>query len=104
MGRGLGQGWSVSPLLFNIFIDDLIDELKRIENVSLCQFADDTTPVGSEKIALKDTVNCVENWQEKNKLPINESKTDVIQVHDSLEDTDFEKEHNRKYGNYNLVK
>ena len=33
IGRGLGQGWSISCLLFNIFTDDLTDEILKISEI-----------------------------------------------------------------------
>ena len=33
IGRGLGQGWSISCLLFNVFTDDLTDSLLNEEEI-----------------------------------------------------------------------
>ena len=46
IGRGLGQGWSISCLLFNIFTDDLTDEILRLREIYPQIFADDTNIIG----------------------------------------------------------
>ncbi|NQY43792.1 MAG: hypothetical protein HRT87_10665 [Legionellales bacterium] len=33
IGRGLGQGWAISCLLFNIFTDDLTDKLLEEDGI-----------------------------------------------------------------------
>ena len=33
IGRGLGQGWSISCMLFNIFTNDLTDKILEQTNV-----------------------------------------------------------------------
>ena len=56
IGRGLGQGWVISCLLFNIFTDDLTDEFIKEGNIFPQIFADDTNIVGNDITKLKNTI------------------------------------------------
>ena len=47
IGRGLGQGWGISCLLFNIFTDDLTDDLLAQKDLFPQIFADDTNILGT---------------------------------------------------------
>ena len=47
IGRGLGQGWGISCLLFNLFTNDLTDALIKIADAYPQMFADDTNIAGS---------------------------------------------------------
>ena len=46
LGRGLGQGWSVSCLLFNVFTNDLIIESRKITGIKPNMYADDNNTSG----------------------------------------------------------
>ena len=83
---GLPQGSVLSPLLFRIFIMDIIEELKNKPHIDLYKFADD----GTVKVSAPDTATClsyfeelllsITKWKRKWKLKINcqKNKTEVI--------------------------
>ena len=48
IGRGLGQGWGVSCMLFNIFTNDLTTNILEI-NMFPKIYADDTNIIGEDK-------------------------------------------------------
>ena len=83
---GLPQGSVLSPLLFRIFIMDIIEELKNKPHIDLYKFADD----GTVKVSAPDTATClsyfeelllsITKWKRKWRLKINcqKNKTEVI--------------------------
>ena len=86
MEYGLPQGSVLSPLLFKIFLMDIVDELKTKPYIDIYKFADD----GTIKVTAPDTPTCLvyfnellENitaWKNKWRLKINcqKDKTEVI--------------------------
>ena len=86
MEYGLPQGSVLSPLLFRIFIMDIIDELKTKQQIDIYKFADD----GTVKVTAQDTPTCLKHfnelleyltvWKNKWRLKINcqKNKTEVV--------------------------
>jgi len=75
---GVPQGSMLSPLLFNIYIDDL-----QINNdIKIIKYADDTTFIIPQQKNKESLIAFVSNqfkgWCERNKLTINESKTQTL--------------------------
>ena len=74
---GIPQGSILGPLLFNIFINDL---LMFVEKTQICNFADDNTIYScgdsSETVTewLKHDLDIVINWLKINELVANPSK------------------------------
>ena len=78
MTMGVPQGAVLSPLLFNIYVNDMVNATKILKFI---QFADDTTVFlsGSNIHRIADIFNVelklLETWLTSNKLSINISKT-----------------------------
>ena len=79
--RGLLQGSSLSPILFNFFIDDLIGELESLpgvktygKKVSALAFADDVAIVAANHAALQLGINAAEKWSIDNGMKFNRTK------------------------------
>ena len=60
IGRGLGQGWGISCLLFNIFTDDLTDDLLAQKDLFPQIFADDTNILGTTMNKLTKAISITE--------------------------------------------
>ena len=72
---GVPQGSSISPLLFNIFINDIF-EMKLVSLV--VAFADDLKLYGTPGHQLQIDLNKILDWSSKNGMVINERKCEVI--------------------------
>ena len=84
--RGVKQGCPLSPTLFNIFINDLIDNLNKDANgitFGMCQinallYADDLVLIADRPDTLNNLLQALNQWCTKNNMAINPSKTKII--------------------------
>lgn len=75
--KGTPQGGPLSPLLGNIYLDDLDKELER-RGVAFCRYADDVTIYAKSERSAKRTYESIVEWIEKNlKLEVNRTKSGV---------------------------
>ena len=80
MQRGLLQGSVLSPLLFNLFIDDLAWSLQSSTTQEICilMFADDIVLLADDWQKLKRIMSTVVEWCSTNGLSINVSKSAIM--------------------------
>ena len=86
VSQGVKQGCTLSPTLFQIYINDLIDEINALEcginignkSVSVLLFADDIAIIAKNEEDLQRCLNVVNNWCNKWRLSINSSKSKII--------------------------
>ena len=86
VGRGVKQGCTLSPILFNIFINDLIEYLNEavegieIENtkINTLLFADDVVLIADCPIKLQHLLDALGKWCKDNQMMINHDKTNFI--------------------------
>lgn len=77
--QGLMQGSKLSPLLFNIFIDDFITTLEQ-NGFKALAFADDVVIYIEKITATQNAVKLVKKWMEENRLTINAQKSGLLRI------------------------
>ena len=83
---GVLQGDTLSPTLFNIFINDLIPSVKSLnkgvpigdQNLSILLYADDIIILSENASDLQSMLDSVYNWSFKNMIRFNEKKSNVV--------------------------
>ena len=79
--KGVAQGSVISPALFNIFIEDLSDELKSKANIDLedlLYYADDLLTICTSVEQIKKAINVISEWSEKNGMLLNKKKSGIV--------------------------
>ena len=83
---GLKQGCLISPILFNLYINDLAVEIKQSgkgvdidgERIALLMFADDIVCLAENEMDLQAILDIVYLWCNRWKMKINVEKTKVV--------------------------
>ena len=83
---GVRQGDTLSPTLFNIFINDLATNIKNLNlgikmgdiNLSILLYADDIAIIAENEKDLQTMLNCVHQWCNKWKISINATKSQIV--------------------------
>ena len=83
---GLKQGCNISTILFNFYINDVVEKIKATdkgidigeEKVSVLLYADDLVLLAPSASDLQVTLDELHVWCDENKMTINEDKSSVI--------------------------
>lgn len=98
--RGVPQGLMTSPMLFNIYIETLIDELTQAQIITLA-YADDIVLVIENERGIKPAIDLLEKWADLNSMKINKAKCGIIQLNKKGRKAAQQQE---IFGGYPLVK
>ena len=75
---GVPQGSVLGPLLFNIYLNDLLRKLNSIPDVETFAFADDLKLISINPSSLQTALNLVKSWCNTFKLDLNPEKSEHI--------------------------
>ena len=87
INSGVLQGSTLSPLLFNAFINDLINTLEKSTSDVLA-YADDIAFVCTNKRQLNNTLKILKKWCANNKMTINFKKSGILIIRGSLKNNE----------------
>ena len=77
IGAGVIQGGVLSPTLFLIMFNDLIEKLDK-EGIKVFAYADDLAGIRWNEYKLSRTIRIIERWADENKMKINKKKSGII--------------------------
>ena len=88
---GLKQGCTLSTLLFNLYVNDLVIKINSLdfgieidgEKVAILLYADDLVLISATEDDLQTLLNELTTWCLANGLNINQKKSDVVHFHPS---------------------
>lgn len=96
---GVKQGCKLSPTLYSIYINDLADQINRLNNginvgndvnISLI-YADDIALLASDEQALQHQLDVVNVWCKRWRVTLNSSKTKILHFRNkSVEISEFQ--------------
>ena len=83
---GVRQGDTLSPTLFSIFVNDLVDDVKSLElgvpvnemKISILLYADDVVLLADNESDLQKMLDKVSDWGDKWRIRFNNSKSKVV--------------------------
>ena len=78
---GVAQGSTISPLLFNIYTEDLYEEVEK-HSVSVednMGYADDTLVLCTSLYQLRKVISAIKQWSIENNLKLNEAKSGIVE-------------------------
>jgi hypothetical protein len=67
----------ISPQLFSIYVNDLLDQLTAINPQGVAAFADDIVCLGSKQ-TIKKMLEAVESWSQENDIRLNKDKSVIV--------------------------
>ena len=85
---GVAQGKLCSPMLFNIYFDDLLDELNEILHATLA-YADDLVIICKNDEELTRGIETLRKWSKANDIMVNEKKSGILILNSDNIDADY---------------
>jgi len=89
VNNGVLQGSLISPLLFDLYINDLIIELSK-NSYEVLAYADDLAIIVEGRNSLSNIFNILEKWSELNGIKVNKNKSGIMVIKGKEEDVEIE--------------
>jgi len=78
--RGTLQGSIISPILFNIYVNDILRIIEKVEGVFPLMYADDLVLIFNNKENIKKIDLLINSWCHRNFMEINYKKTQLMEI------------------------
>jgi hypothetical protein len=78
LNSGVRQGSILSPHLFNIYIDSLIEQLVGVGAFEVLAYADDIAIICRDEDELNKVIDTLDKWSSENDIMINKKKSGVM--------------------------
>ena len=79
INRGVLQGYITSPILFNLFLNELIVILSQ-NSFEVLAYADDIAVICKNEKELDNVISIIESWTNTNKLLLNKKKSAIMTI------------------------
>ena len=79
--KGVAQGSILSPALFDIFIEDLAQDLSKVMGIDfedVLFYADDILVLCQTQAQLKQCIEIIEEWSKQNGMELNKKKSGIL--------------------------
>jgi hypothetical protein len=88
VNNGVSQGSLISPMLFNLYINDLVIELGSRCYGTLA-YADDLAVICKDKNELDISIKAIDKWSENNDILVNRKKSGIFMITKAFKDKDI---------------
>ncbi len=85
---GVLQGSILSPLLFNAFINDLINSLERTA-YDVLAYADDVAFICANTSQLKESIKLIKEWSKENEMKVNLNKSGILIIKGNIDNEGY---------------
>lgn len=76
---GVPQGLMSSPILFNVFVEDLLDKLDQF-GITTLAYADDFALILKDKDSVKKSIEFIQSWSRENSMILNKQKSGIVSL------------------------
>jgi hypothetical protein len=78
MTNGVPQGSTLSPILFNIFVEALGERIKQA-GISFRFYADDLIIIGEDE-TIRRAILLIDEWADANNMAVNKAKSGILAI------------------------